>query len=354
MASNYNRKSASSGSRRQPTRSSRASGSARASRQTSYPQTRGATPQSYRAIPGGKAPSAQRGYSSPSQRRTSRGSAQPQVTSVRVGDINRADRAARAQRTYRRYLIRFGIVLACVLALVVGGVVLYNSNAFTIENVSVKGVEHLTATEMEELAGVPEGTTLLRVDTSSIRSRLMMDAWVEDVSVNRVFPNTLEIAVTERTIAAVVDVPTEDATSTQAWAIASDGMWLMPIPDQDSEAGKNTSPQIYEDIAVVLHITDVPYGVNPKVGAYCGDSNITNALSIVDGMTTDLAGQVTTVKATETESTTLVLENGIEIVFGSAEDIRDKERVCLEIIEQHPEVVYINVRTVDSPTWRSL
>ena len=38
-----------------------------------------------------------------------------------------------------------------------------------------------------------------------------MDAWVQDVSVNRVFPDTLEIVVTERTITAVVDVSTENA-----------------------------------------------------------------------------------------------------------------------------------------------
>ncbi|BAK44149.1 cell division protein FtsQ/DivIB [Eggerthella sp. YY7918] len=276
------------------------------------------------------------------------------VTSVRVGDLNRAERAARAQRTYRRYLIRFSIILACVIALVTGGIVLYNSDAFTIENVSVKGVEHLTSAEMEQLAGVPSGTTLLRVDTGSIKSRLLMDAWVQDVSVNRVFPNTLEIAVTERTIAAVVSVPTDNAKSMQDWAIASDGMWLMPIPAQDSEAGKNTSAKVYEDAAAVLHIADVPYGIDPKVGAYCSDANVNNALAIVDGMTTNLADQVTSVKATETESTTLVLENGIEIVFGAAQDIRDKERVCLEIMKEYPDVVYINVRTVDSPTWRSL
>ncbi len=236
-----------------------------------------------------------------------------------------------------------------------GGLAVYYSNLFTIENVSVTGVEHLTATDMSELASVPAGTTLLRVDAAGIRERLLKDAWVDDVSVNRVFPNTLELAVTERTITAVVDVPTENAESVQPWAIASDGMWLMPIPDQNSEAGKRTSPKVYEDAAKVLHITDVPYGTRPEVGAYCSDANVNNALAIVDGMTTELAGQVKKVAATETESTTLTLESGVEIVFGTAENIRDKERVCLEIMKEHPDgLAYINVRVVDRPTWRAL
>ena len=331
MASNYNRKSVSSGSRKASPRNSRASGQAgrgvrpaggapRQSARGGMPRTssRASTPGTYRAIPGGQLP----------QRRANQ--VRPPLSSVRVGDLDRAERSSRAQKTYRRYLVRIGIVAALVLALVGGGLAVYYSNLFTIENVSVTGVEHLTATDMSELASVPAGTTLLRVDAAGIRERLLKDAWVDDVSVNRVFPNTLELAVTERTITAVVDVPTENAESVQPWAIASDGMWLMPIPDQNSEAGKRTSPKVYEDAAKVLHITDVPYGTRPEVGAYCSDANVNNALAIVDGMTTELAGQVKKVAATETESTTLTLESGVEIVFGTAENIRDKERVCLE------------------------
>ena len=348
MASSYNRKSASSGSRRASS-PSRARGASRtpASRSSSV---RPASSSSYRVIPGGQLPkrrNAEYGRVQP------RPQARPPLSSVRVGDLDRAERNARAQRTYRRHLVRLSIAGAFLLALVAGGAALYASDVFAIESVQVSGVEHLTATEVTELAAVPADTTLLRVDTGAIRDRLLKDAWVERVEVRRVFPHTLELAVTERTVAAVVEVPTENAESTQDWAIASDGMWLMPIPDKDSEAGKSISPKVYEDAESVLRIAEVPYGTNPAVGAYCTDASVSNALSIVAGMTTDLAGQVRAVAATETESTTLTLESGVEIVFGSAENIRDKERVCLKIMEEHPDVVYINVRVVDSPTWRS-
>ena len=208
---------------------------------------------------------------------------------------------------------------------------------------------------MQQLAGVDAGTTLLRVDAAGIKENLMKDAWVADVKVRRVFPSTLEIDVTERTITAVVEVPSENAQSSTQWAIASDGMWLMPIPAKDSEAGRRTSSKVYEDAENVLHITDVPYGTKPAVGSYCSDANVNNALSIVAGMTTELADRVTSVKATETESTTLTIKDGPDIVFGTADNIREKERVCLQILKEHPEgVTYINVRTPDRPTWRSL
>lgn len=340
MASNYNRKSASSGSRRAAPSSRGRGASGSAGR-----PSRSSAPGGYRAIPGGQLPNRRAGQARPQAR--------PPLSSVRVGDLDRVERNARAQRTYRRHLVRIGVAAALLLALVAGGVALYYSDAFAIEEVAVSGVEHLTATEMTELASVPANTTLLRVDAAGIRGRLLKDAWVLDVDVKRVFPSTLELAVTERTIAAVVEVPSEDAQSVQDWAVASDGMWLMPIPAPDSEAGRKTSPQVYEDAASVLRITEVPYGTSPSVGAYCTDANVNNALSIVANMTTDLAGQVRAVAATETESTTLTLESGIEIVFGSAENIRDKERVCLAVMEEHPDAVYINVRVVDRPTWRA-
>ena len=111
----------------------------------------------------------------------------------------------------------------------------------------------------------------------------------------------------------------------------------------------------HEDAESVLHITDVPYGTKPTVGSYCTDANVNNALAIVAGMTTELADRVTSVKATETASTTLTIKDGPDIVFGTADNIREKERVCLQIMKEHPEgVTYINVRTPDRPTWRSL
>lgn len=272
---------------------------------------------------------------------------------MRIGDLQ-AERIERANLKYRNALIRFGVVAVLLLLLLLGGTVLYASNAFAIEDVRIEGVEHLTEAEMEALAKVPD-TTLLRVDVEAIEANLLRDAWVQEVRIKRQFPSTLHIVITERAVTAVVDVPTASATSTQPWAIASDGMWLMAIPDQDSELGQAISQQIYEDAANVLHITDVPYGTLPEMGTYCADANVNNALAIVAGMTTSLADQVVIVSATDAESTKLTLENGVEIAFGEAEHIREKERVCLEIMEQNPgTVAYINVRVVDRPTWRSL
>ena len=271
--------------------------------------------------------------SAPAPRRGSRGT----VTSVRLGDLERTHRAPsrrdgipRPKRSGAFRVVVGLLITAAVLGVTYAG--LYFSSAFTIEKVEVTGSDHLTGDEMAVLAAVPQGTTLLNVDAGAIADSVVRDAWVADVRVNRHFPNTLEIAVTERKIAAVVDVVADNAKTTQHWAIASDGMWLMEIPDPDSELGQSISPQIYEDANKVLHIKDVPFGLTPEVGTYCTDENVNNALKILDGLSTDLAEQVKTVSATDAQSTLLTLQNGIQIAFGNADDIRDEERICLEIM----------------------
>ena len=63
-------------------------------------------------------------------------------------------------------------------------------------------------------------TTLLRVDTGAVKSGVMRDAWVADVDVQRVFPDTLNLNVTERKIGATVEVSVDEGQSLQNSAIA--------------------------------------------------------------------------------------------------------------------------------------
>lgn len=285
----------------------------------------------------------------------SAGDSRYRMSSVSVGELRRSERNERAQARARSYAMRVIAVLVLAIVLVIAGGVAYNSSLFTVSNIKVEGVDHLTESEMAQLAAVPDNTTLLRVDADTIKKRLLQNAWVSDVQVSKRFPDTLVIKVKERTVAAVVAVPQSSGKSTKRWAISSDHMWLMPIPDRNSESGKNTSEKIFDDADAALKITNVPYGTQAAIGTYCTDSNVLNALDIVSGMTTELAGRVVEVSASGADETTLMLDNGVEIAFGKAENIRDKERVVLQILKENEgNVSYINVRTVASPTWRTI
>ena len=125
----------------------------------------------------------------------------------------------------------------------------------------------------------------------------------------------------------------------------------MPIPDQNSEAAKTINQQIYADVAGIMHIVDASPSINPEIGSTCTDETVTCAIAVVASMTTELRNQVKSVKAVDTNSTTLVLTNGVEIAIGTSDNIRDKERVCLELLEKYSgKITHINVRDVSSPT----
>ena len=278
-----------------------------------------------------------------------------ELVSTSVAEIRRKGRSEELRAASRKYFVRFVVFIGILVVLLAGWAVLYNSPAFTIEHVSVKGVEHLTDDEMSQLANVPSNTTLLRVDAEGIADRVRQNSWVEDVKINRILPDTLEIVVTERTVAAIVEIPDDSGTLIKRWMVADDHMWLMPIPEEGSEAAKTTSSKVYEDAQAVRHIVNVPVGTKAEIGQFCSDSNINNSLEILGGMTTDLADKVVQISAPGPAETTQLLDNGVEVAFGFAEDIRDKERVINQILSDNPDgVSYINVRMVETPTWRSI
>lgn len=266
---------------------------------------------------------------------------------------HRASAAARLSHASRIPLIAIGVIVAVIMIAVIALAAISNTGAFRIQNVQIEGTDHLTDEEVSALVSIPEGATLLNVDAKGIEASLIRDSWVESVDVARVFPDTLKITVNEREVGAVAEVPIGTNQTIQKWALAEDGMWLMAIPEQSSEVGQRLSEQIYADADAALHIKGIPYGVDPKIGAYCTDDSVLNALSIINGLTTELADEVKTVTATDEESTLLTLDNNIEIAFGTADNVREKERICNQIMEENPSVVYINVRVPDRPTWRA-
>ncbi len=303
---------------------------------------------------GGSRPSS-RGYGQ--GRPSARGaSAAAPLRSVSVSEVRNASRyRQRAAKSHRIMGVLIAVVVV-VAVLGIGGFALSSSGAFKVERVTVSGANHISSEDLTQLAAVPEGTTLLNVDANGISSRLTSNAWVKSASVDRVFPDTLNLSITEREVSAVVSVTVDETNTVERWALSSDGMWLCKIPDnRESAEAKALPSQVFEDADNALEITDIPYGSKPEAGSYCNNANVENALGVIDGMTTELAGQVKSVAAASSESTTLTLQNGIEIAFGSSKDIRDKERVCLQLMAEHEgKISYINVRVVNKPVWRSL
>ncbi len=123
-------------------------------------------------------------------------------------------------------IARIGIISAVALvAAVVIWVVVANSPIFAASDVVVKGSEHVSQEMVERLVDVPDGTTLLNVDTAAIEESLKQNPWVAGVTIERTFPHTLTITPVEREVAAIAYITSGDV----AWAIGADETWIAPI-----------------------------------------------------------------------------------------------------------------------------
>jgi len=256
------------------------------------------------------------------------------VAGKRIAHVKRDERERRQRAIARRRLI-FGAAVVLVLAAIVWGVVaLARAPIFSVTSVDVTGTSHLSKAAVLRRAKIPVGTTLLRLPTSQIRTALRADPWVSDVRIVRHFPHTLELQITERAPFAIVD-----AGGTSLWLVDANGYWI-------ARRSADTS-------AALPSIRDVE-GLVPKAGEQSASAELRNSLAVIAGLGPELRALVRTVSAPTIDRTTLILPRGVQVLVGSAEDIATKDTIVRTILAQHKNVVFVNVRVVNRPTWRGL
>jgi len=111
----------------------------------------------------------------------------------------------RARRRRLRAAAPWGIGLGVILLAAVIAWVILRTSVFGVESVRVTGVAILTADQVVAVAAVPDGVPLATVDIDGIRDRVGRLLPVASVRVERDWPHTVTIAVTER--AGVAAVP---------------------------------------------------------------------------------------------------------------------------------------------------
>ena len=121
--------------------------------------------------------------------------------------IRSRKRFARRQWARRWLAWRRVVALLVVMGLGVGGVwLVYFSDVLAVEKVEVEGTRTLGSEQVREVAAVPAGQPLARVDLDAIRARVEALAVVRDAQVTRTWPDRVQIDVEERVAIAVVDI----------------------------------------------------------------------------------------------------------------------------------------------------
>jgi cell division protein FtsQ len=231
------------------------------------------------------------------------------------------DRVAERGRARRRSRLRGVLSVVAALAVVAAaGWLVLLSSALGVEHVRVTGVDRLTPAQVQQAAAIEAGTPLARLDTEAVAERLAALAPVRTVEVDRRWPRTVEIAVRERTAAAVQ---------------ARGPSWVLVDRSGVTFATEPKRPR-------GLPLVSAPVGA--------GAPALRAALDVLDALPPSVADKVREVRATDREHVTLRLRKDRTVVWGSTERSERKAAVLAVLLTRRAAVY--DVSAPDTPTTR--
>jgi cell division protein FtsQ len=233
--------------------------------------------------------------------------------------------AAAAGSTRRRRWTNLRPLLVLVTLVVLGSAgwwTVYRSSVFDAREVSIGGLSVLRRDQVAQVAAVPIGRPLARVDLDSIRTRVAAVPRVASVEVERDWPHTVRISVHER-------------------------MTVLVVPD----AGRFA--EIDKDGVRFGTVDAAPPGV-PVVKA---DANtvsretLRGVHQVVAALPPPIAQRVRDITARTPDDIVLALDRGESVVWGGA-DRSDRKALVLAALLQRPAAFY-DVSAPDAPVTRT-
>ena len=119
----------------------------------------------------------------------------PKRSSRPINKINKQREIEQKRRKKRKTTL---IVILIIIVTGALGTYLSISPTFKIEKISVRGNEQLTKEKVQELAGIKKGDNIFSKVGKVLEVKLKQNGCIEEAKVIKVYPNTIEIEITER------------------------------------------------------------------------------------------------------------------------------------------------------------
>lgn len=196
------------------------------------------------------------------------------------------------------------------------------SSQFAANQVTVSGASALSQREVLAAADVAKGMPLLRVDLEAIHDQVADLPEVADVTVNRSWPDTVSIVVTEREPLAVVEA------RSLWWAMDEEGVLF------EKTADRSELPRRLPEVAV-----------NPREAADTRRS----VAAVVEALPPNILAKVRRVTAQSMDSITLHLNEATTVTWGSSAESAAKAEV-LAILLTRSDARLLDVSVPQFPT----
>jgi cell division protein FtsQ len=241
-----------------------------------------------------------------------------------VVDPRMRSRRIEVQRDAGRRRLRRVLAVVGTLTALAAAYALTQSPVLDVDHVRVTGGEHTDAAAVTLTSGVGRGAAMISLDTGAVARRVEELPWVRTARVERRWPGTVRITITERTPTAILPVDDTHIALVDA-------------------AGRVLS--------VVDTRTEVPPGLPTLEGVRgepaAGDtlnSRARDALAVAQAAREALPGTLTEI-STDLDAT---LISGGRVRFGSADDLDDKI-VAVETVLTDVDVACLDVLDVRVP-----
>jgi cell division protein FtsQ len=226
------------------------------------------------------------------------------------------------------------------------GWLVFWSDVLDVDEVAVTGTSVVSPAEVEEVAAVPSGAPLARVDLDGVTSRVERLSAVASATVTRSWPGTVAIEVDERQAVAVVedDGSYRASTRRESCSAATDprppicrwcGRPNSTTPDKGPDAGPDNGPTM-PDAGDGADALGRPLRGRGRAGR---DDALREVALVIEALPAGVADEVDHVEFSSLDSILLVLSDGSQVQWGSAEQSALKAEV-LETLMTIPATTY--------------
>ncbi len=228
----------------------------------------------------------------------------------------RAEQRKKAYRLKRKKrifaAIRFLIIVSAIYAFI------FLTPFFTIKNVSVEGSVATPSEKVVTASGITEGTHILKINKSAAKEGIEKLAYVKTAEIKRVFPNKIKIVVTEGKVLASIALAKDFA------AIDETGK-IMEICSE---------PKVYP---VVYGLTVKKSNIGEKI-TIDETGHFDVILEYIHHLSRQALPEPYVSITLDQNGVSLVLESGIEVLFGDENDIEYKVAAFAESLRSSGDV----------------
>lgn len=237
---------------------------------------------------------------------------QSRPPSVADGKRGRRGGGSSRRRARRRRIWLIALIGALALALAGAAVwLVWFSSVLAVHRVDLAGLRTLTKAEVRGRAAVPLGLPVARQDLSAIADRVASLPQVEQVRVERSWPNAVGIRVRERTPVLAV---------------------------------RYVGEYVLVDKAGVPYLTvdALPEGLPLAAASKYDRASLAEIAVVARELPAKLRKQVATIRAGSPYALVLVLDSGVEIAWGTSEQSALKSEVALALLKQDPKAIDVS------------